>query len=956
MQFKCNEIQHFMNYNFLFLKIYCAEKLQLFGITERNLILYTFLLFSGLLWSQAQLKGTIIDAISSQPLPDVSIKIQGDNSHTKTDALGVFVLITNDSFGDQILILEKVGYISKRLPIVINAKQILELPVIALDIDITEEQLQIGLISLSDNDLNSDDVQESFNTSGLLSAGRDAFLSAAAFDWSATFFRPRGLDNANGKLLINGITMNKQFNGRPQWGSWGGLNDAQRNREFTQGLKASEYSLGGLAGVTNIVMRASQERKGGRVSYAAASASYQGRIMGSYNSGLSLKGWAYSVLLSRRFGKEGFQDGTLYDANSIYLSVEKKINSNHSLNFSSFYTPNRRGRASSLTQEQVDLKGRTYNPFWGFQNGEQRNARMRKIEEPVFMINHYWDVSDKTSINTNVGYQVGTIKSGRIDNGSLRNPAPNYYQLLPSFALQDPSPTASDFQTAYLLQQDFINHGQLDWESIYQSNVAESNSRIILQNDVVADKQLSVNMILNTQLTDAITINGNVSYRNLKSKNYAQVSDLLGGEGFLDIDNFSVSESQDGQEGDLAQSDVRNPNRIVQVGDRYKYNYNINSGIVAGFAQAQFAFNKVDYFISGTASTTSYQRDGLFENGNFVGENSFGLSEKLSFTDGGLKAGATYKFTGRHIMTVNGAYYTTAPSIRNSFSNARQNNDVVNNLTSEQIQSVDASYIYRSPIVKARITGFYTGFQNGTDLGFFFTQNSIAQTEASFVQEVLTNVARQNIGAEVGIEAQVLPTLKLKAAASVGQYTYANNPDIYYTSDDFDGPQTFGNGKVAIKNLHVAGGPERAYQLGLEYRDPDFWNFGITVNHFSNAYLDISNLARTANFNQDIDGQPFNDFDADVAKGLLRQTQIDSYNLVNIIGGKSWRIGSYFVGFFATVNNVLNENYITGGFEDSRRVNYRSKLEESQRATPIFGDRLFFGRGTTYYANAYVRF
>ncbi|TVZ21919.1 hypothetical protein JM84_0799 [Dokdonia sp. Hel_I_63] len=923
---------------------------------NNNLLRYVFLLFSGVLWSQTQLKGTIIDAITSQPIPDVSIIIQGENSNVKTDALGVFVYNNIELYGDQILIVEKNGFVTKRLPVIIKAKGILKLPIITLDIDITEEQRQIGLISLSDNDFNSDDTQETFNTSGLLTAGRDAFLSAAAFDWSATFFRPRGLDNANGKLLINGIEMNKQFNGRPQWGSWGGLNDAQRNREFTQGLKANEYSFGGLAGVTNIIMRASQERKGGRISYAAASASYQGRLMGSYNSGLSQKGWAYSLLLSRRFGKEGFQDGTLYDANSIYLSVEKKINDNHSLNFSSFYTPNRRGRASSLTQEQVDLKGRTYNPYWGLQNGEQRNGRMRKIEEPVFMINHYWDISNKTSINTNLGYQVGTIKSGRIDNGSLRNPAPNYYQLLPSFALQDPSPTAGDFQTAYVLQQDFINDGQLDWESIYQANVGGGNSKIILQDDVVGDKQMSAIMILNSQLTDAITINGNLSYRDLKSENYAQVSDLLGGEGFLDIDNFSVSESQDGQEGDLAQSDVRNPNRIVQVGDRYKYNYNINSSTISGFAQAQFTFKDTDFFISGTASNTSYQREGLFENGNFVGVNSFGLSEKLSFTDGGLKAGATYKFTGRHIVTVNGAYYTTAPSIRNSFSNARQNNDVVNNLTSEQIQSVDVSYIYRSPIVKARVTGFYTGFQNGTDLGFFFTQNSIAQTEASFVQEVLTNVERQNIGIEIGIEAQVLPTLKLKAAASVGQFTYTNNPDIYYTSDDFDGPQTFGGGKVVLNKLHVAGGPERAYQLGLEYRDPDFWNFGITVNRFSNAYIDISNLARTANFNQDIDGQPFNDFDAEVAKGLLRQSQIDSYNLVNIIGGKSWRIGSYFVGFFTTVNNVLNENYITGGFEDSRRVNYRSKLEESERATPIFGDRLFFGRGTTYYVNAYVRF
>ena len=67
--------------------------------------------------------------------------------------------------------------------------------------------------------------------------------------------------------------MNKQFNGRPQWSNWGGLNDAQRNREFSMGLKANDYTFGGLAGTTNIVMRASQYRKGGRVSYAAANRS-----------------------------------------------------------------------------------------------------------------------------------------------------------------------------------------------------------------------------------------------------------------------------------------------------------------------------------------------------------------------------------------------------------------------------------------------------------------------------------------------------------------------------------------------------------------------------------------------------------------------------------------------------------------------------------------------------------
>ncbi|WP_298349027.1 carboxypeptidase regulatory-like domain-containing protein [uncultured Dokdonia sp.] len=908
-------------------------------------------------WSQTQIKGTVMDAITSEPLPDVTLRLEKSAAETMTNAMGVFVLKNLTQEGDQILLVLKNGFITKRLPIILTTGQTLNLDVITLDVDISAEQQQIGLISLSDNDLNSgDDDLGNFNVSGLLSAGRDAFLSAAAFDWSATFFRPRGLDNANGKVLINGIEMNKQFNGRPQWGNWGGLNDAQRNREFSQGLTPSEYSFGGLAGVTNIVMRASQEREGGRISYAAANASYQGRVMASYNSGLNSNGWAYSVLLARRFGEEGFQDGTLYDANSMYLSVEKKINDAHSLNFTGFYTPNRRGRATAITEEQFDLKGRTYNPFWGYQDGEKRNTREREIEEPVFMLNHYWTLSDKTTINSNLGYQFGSIKSGRVDNGSLRNPAPNYYQLLPSYALQDPNPTAYDFQNAYLLEQDFINDGQFDWNSLYQANANGGNSNIILQDDVIDDSQLSANVIINSQVTDAITIDGNVSYRGLKSENYAQVSDLLGGDGFLDIDNFSVSESQDGQDGDLAQSDVRNPNRVVVEGDRYKYNYDMDATVVSGFAQAQFTYNKVDFYVSGTASNTSYQRTGLYENGNFTGSRSFGPSEKLSFTNGGIKAGATYKLSGRHLIDVNAGYYSVAPGIRNSFSNARQNNDVVIGLESEQIQSVDASYIFRSPIVKGRLTGFYTGFQKGTDIGFFFTQNSIAGTEASFVQEVLTNVERRNIGAELGIEAQVLPTLKLKAAASVGQYTYANNPNIYYTSDDFEGPQTFGDGTTAIKDLHVAGGPERAYQLGFEYRDPEFWNFGLTVNYFSNSYIDFSNLARTANFNQDIDGQPFNDYDTDVARDLLRQTEIDDYFLVNIIGGKSWRVGDYFVGFFATVNNVLDETYITGGFEDSRRANYRSSLEEAQRDTPVFGDRLFFGRGTTYYVNAYVRF
>jgi len=951
----------------------------------RKIILTLCLLLTStvaVLAQDAVVQGRVVDTNSSDAIPDVEISIQSSIFSTKTDASGLFSIISAElPQGEQVLLVSKSGYIAQRIPITIQNGSTINLDPILLAIDLSQIEAQIGIISLSDNELDDDDGISS-NISGLLQASRDVFLNAASFDFSATFFRPRGLDNANGKVLINGIEMNKQFTGRPQWGNWGGLNDVQRNREFSMGLKANEYTFGDLAGTTNIVMRASQYRQGGRVSYAAANRSYQGRVMATYNSGVTKEGWAYSVSAARRFGEEGYIDGTLYDANSFFASVEKRLNDDHSLNLTAFYTPNRRGRSTAITQEMRDLKGIRYNPNWGYQDGDIRNSRTREIEEPIFTLNHYWDISDKMSLNTNVGYQFGTIKNSRIDNngtrlvetvdgqqffaGGARNPLPNYYQNLPSFFLQDANPTSIDYQNAFLAQQEFVNNGQVNWQNLYQANVdAQGNPRnatYILQDDVVEDTQLSFSTIFNADISENIILNASASYRNLKSENYAEVKDLLGSTGYLDIDAFAEAASGDSSselQTNLAQSDVRNPNRVVTEGDRYKYNYDINADVITGFAQAQFKYNKVDFYVGANVSQTSYQRTGLYENGNFLGDRSFGDSEKLDFSNYGIKGGATYKVTGRHLIDINAGYFTKAPSIRNSFSNARQNNDVVIGLEDEKIQNVDLSYIYRSPLVKARLTGYYNTIADQTDIGFYFTENisGLGIEQDAFVQEVVTGIESRRMGAELGIEAQVTPTFKLKAAASVGQNVFTNNPNLYLTSDDFDEPVTFGDGTTKLEDYRVAGGPERAYQIGFEYRDPNFWWVGATTNYYSNAYIDVNNLARTANFSSDFDGNTFNDYDPAVARELLTQEQFDDYFLVNVVGGKSWKIDKYIVGFFATINNVLDQEYVTGGFEQGRNTNFRDVREDQSRENgPVFGSRYFFGNGTTYYVNLYARF
>ncbi len=941
------------------------------------MILSTF----SILAQNTVIKGRVLDSHSSEVIQNVIVEIPSSNYTTKTDAQGLFnIKITTNLLGNQVLIIQKEGYLAQKFLITIQKGIDINLDSLLMDIDLSELESQIGVISLSDKELDNDLGGSVTNVSGLLQATRDVFLNAAAYDFSSTFFKPRGLDNAYGKLLINGIEMNKQFNGRPQWGNWGGLNDVQRNREFTMGSKANDYTFGGLAGTTNLIMRASKNRKGGRLSVASANRSYNHRAMISYHSGLSKKGWAFSLLLAKRYGKEGFIEGTSYDANSFYASLEKKLNNNHSINLTAFYTPNKRGRATAITKEVKDLKGIRYNPNWGFQNNEIRNTRIRQIKEPIFILNHYWKINNITNLNTNIGYQTGSIGNSRIDYGGTRlliingqeiyiggarNLAPNYYQRLPSYFLQDENPSPVDYQHAFLAQEEFVENGQFNWDGLYLGNeiVAESggNSIYVIQEDRIDATQLTINTIFDTRISESILVNGNLNFRKLKSENFAELKDLLGGRGFLDVDFFADEEDGDiiTIVGDVAQNDLRNRNRIVSKGERYKYNYEMDAAIVSGFAQAQFNYYKIDFYLGTSFSNTQYQRNGLYENGNYPGERSFGKSEKLSFTNYGFKGGLTYKLTGRHIIDINIVYLSKAPVIRNSFSNARQHNDVVLGLESEKIQSATLGYIFRTPILKARLTGFYSNFKDGTELGFYFTENisGLGLDQNAFIQEVLTKIEKQNMGIEFGIEVQIIPTFKLKGAGSIGQYFYTNNPNLYITSDDFDRPLTFGDGTTKLKNYHIAGGPEQAYQIGFEYRDPLFWWFGLTGNYFSHAFIDVNNLARSDNFNADFDGQPFNNFDDKIAKTLLKQEQFNDYIMVNIVGGKSWKLNKYYLGFFAAVNNFLNENYITGGFEQGRKTNYRDLLEEKTRKNgPVFGPRYFFGNGATYYFNVYVRF
>ncbi|MBC5838522.1 TonB-dependent receptor [Flavobacterium muglaense] len=939
---------------------------------KKALLTLFFIFHLGFVFSQNQtgISGRVLDSKTQMPLASVVVTVQNTTLMQLTTANGEFIFQSVPA-GEQLLFIKSQGFKDALFPVTIVENETTNLGDVFLDDDqITD--LQVSVIRLFENDL-TDDNSGSESTSGLLQSSKDAFQQAAAFNWGQARFRIRGLDSENATTMINGVTMNKRYDGRPQWNNWGGLNDATRNQEFSIGTAPSDYSFGGILGTQEINTRASIYRPGLRVTFSGTNSNYSWRTMGTYASGMGSSGWAFVVSAGKRLAQEGYFEGTPYDANSFFMSVEKKLSDKHSLNFSGFYTPNSRGKNSPNTAEVTQLTSEKYNSYWGYQEGKIRNARTKTIEEPILMLNHYFKINDHSNLNTSLMYQFGKIGNTNIDYQNANSPDPTYFRNLPSYYTSLYAPDQGEFSGAFTPDFDnaekskatFLTQPQINWEAMYRANqmpilgnngtitgYEPAQSHYVLYEDRTDDKTITATTNFSSQLSENLILNAGASFSNLKSHNYQKLLDLLGGTYFQDIDAF--------YKGNQAQSDLNNPNRQVVVGDLYGYNYKYEANTLEAFTQFKFNYEKADFYLAQSFSSTNYQREGLYKNGIYE-TISFGKSEKVQFENFGFKGGLTYKISGKQMITFNAAHLTKAPTIRNTFPNARLNNSIVDGLQSENINSLDASYLFRTPKVKARITGFYTTIKDATSTSFFYAEgifdNGAGYNNTNaFVSQTLSHLNKKNIGAEFSFEYQVTATIKTSLSAGYGRYTFDSNPNVSINNDAVatveNAKPTFDFGTALLKNYKQAGTPQQAIALGLEYRDPKYWWIGTNINYLAETYIDVSPITRTNRFYiNPTSGFPFPEATEERAAVLLKQEKLDPLLLLNFTGGKSWRIKGKYLGLFVSVNNALDIKYKTGGYEQARNGNYRQINQDVSSGTPSFGNKYFYGYGRTYFVN-----
>ncbi|HNW89020.1 MAG TPA: TonB-dependent receptor [Bacteroidales bacterium] len=889
----------------------------------------------------ATLRGSLANA-EGKPL--VGAKVMVGMQPFLSDAEGRFV-VPGINYGTAEISFDMDGYETKTMTVEVNSPEV-NLGMVQLKAGGLEKTV-ISQSEVSASAVESeDDIKEQY-IGGLLHSANDIFVSTAGYTLSAGYFRPRGYDNEYSEVSIGGLSMNDPETGRPNYSDWGGLNDATRYKESVYGLSPSRFAFGSLAGTTDLDVRASHQRKQVKASYAFSNRSYQHRAMVTGSTGMMENGWAVTASLSTRQGKFGFVEGTSYDAYSYFLSVEKKIGKKHYISFTGFGAPAKRGMQSAAVQEVYDLLGDNYyNPNWGWQNGEVRNSRIRTTHEPVITLSHYYDINDKMKLTTTIGTSFGRMGTTALNWYDAADPRPDYYRYLPSYQENRDLDEPADPLVVQALTEAWQNdesYSQINWNRLYQTNYLSylngDQAKYILEERRLDHVQGGLSSHLNYEVNNHIFITGGININLYKSHNYKVIADMLDGmsdintgeayEGWwVDIDQYSERDFP--SDTLILQNDLNNPDRIVRKGDKYGYDYNIHMNKGSLWGVAEFTFNHFDFYAGLNLTGSQYWRTGNMKNGRFA-DDSYGKSEKHNFFDYAVKAGVTYKPTGRHYILLNGAYMTMAPSFSDVYLSPRVRNTVIPEIKSKKVFSADLSYIVRYPKFNARVTAFHTMFWNDTKVNGFYHDDL-----RTFVNYMMFDINKVHQGIELGAEIKIIPVLSATLVASYGNYRYTNRPTGYMSVENGSLPDSMQT--IYCKNFYVNGTPQAAGSLGLKFNH-NYWFANLNANLFANNWVDFSAARRTVEAIQYL------------YPGDARVTSITEQYKANAKPqftldasvSKSFKIKKFYLILNGSVSNILNNTkMITSGYEQLR-------FDYNTLDTNKFPAKYYYGLGRTFY-------
>ena len=939
-------------------------------------------------------KGVVVDRSSKTALDGAVLKLYSGTQEIATVRTGAdgsfYIPDLKDGMYD--LVIENSNYLQSKVNVTVNDGYVKNM--FKLSLTPVHKVGEVDDASFTEFDLDDSGYQDSPT---ILFGQNDVFNNIAGYNFSSVRFRVRGYSSESQDVYMAGVRMNDAITGYTPYSLWSGLNEAVRSKESVNGSEISDYGFGGYNGLTNIDPIASKVRTGWRGSVLTNSALYRLRLMMTYSSGELDNGWSYAFSASARLGGNDWIKGVYYRSFGYYGSVEKKFGEEHKLGLTFMAAPGQRGAQNGSTQEVYDLMGdNMYNSNWGYYNGKVRNARVKKTHEPIAILKYdFTPESKKLKASATVLYRFGKNGYTALDWYDAPDPRPDYYRNLPSYFFMDNTDYNRLNYSKYMWakeqwEQDIPSITHINWDRLYAVNAMNSTADGNRSKYVIEERrtdQQDLNFAANAKWSpvNCFTLAGGLSYKWNRTEYYKILDDLLGGDYYVNIDQFAerdYASSVTMYQNDLDYYLKNGKAQTLKQGDKYGYDYYANVRRAEAWVSGKFSKFGLDVALAGRIGYTKYWREGLLRKGLFPGLDangqpmtyegkvittydpitgdaitSLGKSEVKDFLTGAAKLNVSYVIPGGHRVYANAAFIADAPNFNQAFISPRTRNSIVPNLKTNKTLTADLNYAYSNSGYDVRVTGYYTAIKDQSKVMSFYDD-----AQNSFTNFAMSGIDQRHIGLELGFKVPLpVPNLALQGVVSYGQFVYTSNPKMYQTYDNSAAivEDTYGvtipywkshptaDGKT-VKH-YVSGTPQLATSLGLSW-NKNYWFVDADVDYFDFAYLDMNPLYRTdmATSGPDKTVTPTE------IEYMAAQEKFKGAVLVNASVGKSWYIKrNYQLGFSLQVKNILNTtNLRTGGYEQTRLVDNTVSKERYYR----FDSKYFYMSGINYMLNIYFRF
>ena len=915
------------------------------------------------------IKGTVVDAQTGRAVEGANILLRDQAIFVVSGSDGVFT-ISDAAPGADVLEIIASGYDERYVDVTLSDGMVRNLGEVRLTpAGFESSTLDSDNFLFNEEDLLDDEgIGQQVGT--IQGATDDIFYQAANYNFSIMRYRMRGYDQNWQTGYVNGFNMNDAMRGRFNFSMFGGMtSSAFRNRTTEIGQAAAPYGYGSIGGSNNVTTYASEYAPGWKGNLSYTNSNYMLRAMLQYATGLNRHGWAFTASIIGRYAPEGVVEGTFYNSFGYFLSLQKVFNDKHSLNLSTWGAPTQRATNAAATQEAYDLAGSNlYNPSWGYLDGKKKSARIVESFDPSVMLNWIWKPKMGTRLNTGLAFRSNNYSSSALNWYQAADPRPDYYRKLPSYF--KPSVTEEENPELYAQQvalQQYVadwwggdkHHRQIDWNSLYQANLLNrtqfdrdpqlvGQSTYILENRHSNFNAYMLNSTLDHRLSDILTMQGGLSVNFTDAHYYKTIRNLLGGEFWRDIDNFS--ERDFAGDVNIMQNDLDNPDRKVRKGDKFGYDYYIRDINGRLWLQNQIVTRHWNVDYAAEFSVTSFWRHGMMRNGRAPGgvdENgrelpmSKGKGETHTFANFGVKAGATYKLDGRNYFTAHVGYGTRAPMPNDAYVSPRTKDTPMGDLRSERYLAADLSYTWNYKNFRGSLTGFYTKMWDGMKRTGFYDYDL-----NSFMNYAMTRMDTEFKGIELGMQYKILSNLSVSAAGTLASYQYKNDPI---------GVRSYENGseadvvrRVYLKNYHIGGTPQQAVSFAVNYNVKQ-WFFEVNTQWFGDAYFDISPTRH-----EEMPGLWKFCFTEEEYKErrdqITYQDKLNSEWVMNLSVGKVIYTKFGSVNINLNVNNLLNNRNIqTGGWQEG-------KFDYTDYNVNKFPNKIWYAQGIRVFLNLGIRF